>query len=104
VTGVSLPGRFKPDVGLSLPKAGVIAEGQGEVVAQRIADIVVGRAPTATFSGKGYCFLETCRGKAVKGEVLFFALPHPAMDKQTPSTEDYTEKLAWVAQHLAPRR
>ena len=33
VTSVPLPGRFKPDVGLSLPKAGVIAEGQGEVVA-----------------------------------------------------------------------
>ena len=104
VTSVPLPGRFKPDVGLSLPKAGVIAEGQGEVVAQRIADLVVGRAPTATFGGKGFCFLETGGGNAVKGDVSFFALPHPVMVRETPSTEQVTHKLAWVAQHLAPRR
>jgi hypothetical protein len=101
---VPLPGRFKPDVGLSLPKAGIIAEGQGEVVAQRIADLVGGRVPTAPFGGIGNCFLETSGGNAVKGEVSFFASPHPVMDRQTPSTEQFTDKLAWVAQHLAPSR
>jgi sulfide:quinone oxidoreductase len=104
VTSVPLLGRFKPEVGLSLPKAGVIAEGQGEVVAQRIADFVGGRVPTAPFGGIGNCFLETSGGNAVKGEVSFFASPHPVMDRQTPSTEQFTDKLAWVAQHLAPSR
>jgi len=104
VTTVSRPGRFKPDVGLVLPKAGTMAEAQGEVVAQRIADLVEGRAPAATFDGKGFCYLETGGGNAVKGEGSFFALPHPVMTKQAPSSEQFAEKLVWVAQHLAPRR
>jgi sulfide:quinone oxidoreductase len=104
VTSVALPGRFKPDVGLSLPKAGVMAEAQGEVVAQRIADVVNNRPPAATFDGRGFCYLETGGGHAVKGEGSFFALPHPVMNKQPPSTGQYADKLAWVAMHLTPRR
>ena len=104
VTSVSLPGRFKPDMGLVLPKAGTMAEAQGEVVALRIADLVNGRAPTANFDGKGYCYLETGGGNAVKGEGSFFALPHPVMTKQPPSSDQFAEKLVWVAQRLAPRR
>ena len=104
VTSVALPGRFKPDVGLSLPKAGVMAEAQGEVVAQRIADIVSNRPPAAIFDGKGYCYLETGGGCAVKGEGAFFALPHPVMSKQPPSPGQFSDKLAWVAKHLTPRR
>ncbi len=104
VTTVPLPGRFKPEVGLVLPKAGTMAEVQGEVVAQRIAAVVEGRAPTAIFEGKGFCYLETGGGKAVKGEGAFFALPHPAMNRQPPSDGQFADKLAWVAQHLAPRR
>ena len=104
VTAVSLPGRFKPDVGLSLPKAGVMAEAQGEVVAQRIAARASGGTPTATFGGKGFCYLETGGGTAVKADGSFFALPHPVMEKQPPSAGQFADKLAWVAQHLAPRR
>ena len=104
VTAVPLPGRFKPDAALLLPKAGTMAEAQGEVVAQRIADLVSGRAPTANFDGKGFCYLETGGGNAVKGEGSFFALPHPVISKQPPSTGQYSDKLAWVARHLKPRR
>jgi sulfide:quinone oxidoreductase len=104
VTIVALPGRFKPDMGLVLPKAGTMATAQGEVVAQRIADLASGRPPTATFDGRGYCYLETGGGLAVKGEGAFFALPHPVMSKQAPSAEQLTAKLAWVAQQLQPRR
>ncbi len=104
VTTVALPGRFKPDVGLVLPKAGTMAEAQGEVVARRIADVVSGRAPTATFDGKGFCYLETGEGCAMKGDGSFFDLPHPVMTHQPPSTAQYADKLAWVAEHLKPRR
>lgn len=104
VTTVPLPGRFKPDMGLVLPKAGTMAEAQGEVVAQRIAALVRGDIPTATFGGMGFCYLETGHGHAVKGEGSFFALPHPVMSKQPPSTEQFAGKLAWVAEHLTPRR
>lgn len=104
VTTVSLPGRFKPDVALALPKAGTMAEAQGEVVAQRIAAVIGNCAPSANFDGKGFCYLETGAGNAVKGEGSFFALPHPVMNKQPPSTGQFSDKLAWVAQHLTPRR
>ncbi len=48
--------------GMPLPKAGVFAHAEGEVVAARIADALGGREPTATFSGQGMCFLETGHG------------------------------------------
>jgi hypothetical protein len=43
-------------------------------------------------------------GHAVKAEGSFFALPHPVMGKEAPSAGQFADKLAWVAQHLAPRR
>jgi sulfide:quinone oxidoreductase len=104
VTTVGLPGRFKPDVALALPKAGTIAAAEGEVVARRIADLIEGRAPTAEFGGKGFCYLETGGGQAMKGEGSFYALPHPTMTRQPPSREELAGKLQWVAAHLAPRR
>jgi sulfide:quinone oxidoreductase len=104
VTTVGLPGRFKPDVALALPKAGTIAAAEGEVVARRIADLIEGRAPTAEFGGKGFCYLETGGGQAMKGEGSFYALPHPTMTKQPPTREELAGKLQWVAAHLAPRR
>lgn len=103
VAGVALPGRFKSDVPLALPKAGTIAEAQGEVVAQRIADTVSGVASSATFGGRGFCYLETGAGEALRGDGEFFALPHPVMAKQAPTAALFADKLAWVAQHLAPR-
>lgn len=104
ITSVALPGRFKPDVGLSLPKAGVMAAAQGEVVAQRIAAQVMGLTPTATFDGAGYCYLETGGATALKANGSFFALPHPVMNKAPASAEAYADKLAWVERLLAPRR
>jgi sulfide:quinone oxidoreductase len=81
-----------------------MAEAQGEVVAQRIAAIVSGTAPAATFDGRGYCFLETGGDSAVKADGTFFAMPHPVMTKQPPSAGQFADKLAWVARHLAPQR
>lgn len=104
VTTVGLPGRFKPDVALVLPKAGTIAAAEREVMARRIADLIAGRAPTAEFGGQGFCYLETGGGQAVRGEGSFFAVPHPTMTKHPPSREEFAGKLEWVAAHLAPRR
>jgi sulfide:quinone oxidoreductase len=104
VTTVGLPGRFKPDMPLVLPKAGTIAAAEGEVVARRIADHLAGHAPAAEFGGNGFCYLETGSGQAVRGEGSFFALPHPTMTKHSPSREEFAGKLQWVAAQLAPRR
>jgi sulfide:quinone oxidoreductase len=104
VTSVPLPGRFKPDLALSLPKAGVMAQAQGEVAARQIAARILGTTSDASFDGRGACYLETGGGQAVKAEGSFFALPHPVMEKKPPSEEQMRDKLAWVAELLTPRR
>ncbi|MGH8681788.1 MAG: NAD(P)/FAD-dependent oxidoreductase [Burkholderiales bacterium] len=104
VTAVPLPGRYKPDVALSLPKAGVFAEAQGRVVAHQIAAKLLGAVPWETFDGTGYCYLETGGGRAVKADGSFFELPHPVMRKQPPDEAQFRDKLDWVARLLSPGR
>jgi sulfide:quinone oxidoreductase len=104
ITSVPLPGRFKPDVGLSLPKAGVMAEKHGRIVAHQIAARVLGRPPAEVFDGKGYCYLETGGGHAVKAEGSFFELPHPVMQKRIPDEAQLRDKLLWVERLLRPMR
>jgi sulfide:quinone oxidoreductase len=104
VTTVPLPGRFNPEVGLSLPKAGVFAEAQGSVSAHQIAARVLGRASLEAFDGKGYCFLETGGERAVKAEGSFFELPHPVMQKKVPDEAQLREKRDWVERLLRPMR
>ncbi len=77
VTAVPLPGRWKPDVPLMLPKAGVFAHAQAEVVAQRIAAEITGRPCAATFCGDGYCMLEAGEDLAGFAFGNFFAEPAP---------------------------
>lgn len=104
VTVVPLPGRYKPDIGLSLPKAGVFAEAHGRVIAHQIAAKVLGRTPDETFDGKGYCYLETGAGRAVRADGSFFALPHPVMQKRAPDDAQFLDKLSWVERLLRPIR
>ena len=104
VTALPLPGRYKPDIPLSLPKAGVFAHAHGEVIAHQIAAKLAGTAPDATFDGVGYCYLETGGGRAIKADGSFFELPNPVMRKQPPDEAQFQDKLDWVARQLAPRR
>jgi sulfide:quinone oxidoreductase len=54
VTTIPIPGRWKPDVPLMLPKAGVFAHGQAQTVARRIAAEINGTDVEDTFLGDGY--------------------------------------------------
>ncbi|MSP14010.1 MAG: NAD(P)/FAD-dependent oxidoreductase [Chloroflexi bacterium] len=63
--------------GKPLPKAGVFANGQAEVVAQRIASHIKGLAPQAVFDGLGYCWIETGSGRAGFASGQFYAEPDP---------------------------
>jgi sulfide:quinone oxidoreductase len=58
VNAIPLPGRWKPEVPLVLPKAGVFAHVQALVVAHRIAGHIAAVKVEDTFCGKGYCMLE----------------------------------------------
>ncbi len=90
---VPLPGRFKPEIPLVLPKAGVFAEAHGRVVAYQIAAEVLGQEAAKTFDGLGFCYIETGDRQAVRGDGEFFALPHPQM---TPQPADLAQKQAWA--------
>jgi len=93
VTEIPMPG------GLTLPKAGVFAERQGEVVARNVAAMVEGREPEARFDGRGYCFVELGEGQASMIEGAFLADP-PDITVLKPAFEHLTAKMAFERERL----
>jgi sulfide:quinone oxidoreductase len=87
VTGIPLPN------GKSLPKAGVFAEGEAEVVARNIAALVRGAAPAAEFSGEGACFVEMGGGRAGFASGNFYATPDPVVRLKTPGRRWHWAKV-----------
>ena len=86
--------------GQPLPKAGVFAHAQGDVVASRIADQLAGRTPTAVFDGHGMCFLETGHGRATMVRGNFYATP-PDVALAEASEDHLAAKHAFEAERLA---
>lgn len=86
--------------GKPLPMAGVFAEGEGRVVAQRIADAFAGRDSQATFDGKGGCFLEVGDGQAVMVEGEFLAQPQPRVELKAATTENVQKKEVFERERL----
>jgi sulfide:quinone oxidoreductase len=85
--------------GLPLPKAGVFAHAQGEVVAARIAARLRGETPGATFDGEGECFIETGAGRAAKAFGSFMADP-PRVAISQPTEETMAEKREFERSRL----
>ncbi len=107
VTALPLPGRWKPDVPLMLPKAGVFAHAQALVVARRLAAAIAGTTPTATFCGDGFCMLEA--GGALAGVAYgdFFAQPAPRVAVRSVGKAWHLGKVLferWWLQPWGPRR
>jgi sulfide:quinone oxidoreductase len=100
VTTVSLPGRYKPDVPLALPKAAVFADAHGRVVAGQIAAHALGKTSNEAFDGKGFCFVEFGGHHAMGGEGSFFDLPSPKVATKAPDLSQYEEKQKWAASFL----
>ena len=85
--------------GLPMPKAGIFAELEGEVVAARIAAALGGREPSATFAGEARCFLETGHGKAARAGGAFLADP-VAVTISEPTADAFNEKLEFERSRL----
>jgi sulfide:quinone oxidoreductase len=80
-------------MGKPLPKAGVFAHGQAEVVAQNIAALVLQKAPLARFLGHGECFVEVGHGRAGRGAGDFYAEPKPTVSVFPPSHINHWGKV-----------
>jgi len=72
-------------MGRPLPKAGVFAHGQAEVVAKNIARAWSGQGEAARFDGHGMCFVEIGGGMAGMGSGNFYAEPLPEMRLRFPN-------------------
>jgi len=91
VTTISLPGRFNPDKPLVLPKAGVFAHKQAEVLAHNIAVEITGKGKVESFDGFGGCFIELGDGRAGYGEGNFYDPQAPAVKLRPPA-----QRWHWV--------
>ncbi len=85
--------------GLPLPKAGLFAEAEGYVVAERISAALGGRPSAATFGGTGVCYAETGAGRAVAINARFYADP-PGADIVGPSADAMIGKAAFETDRL----
>lgn len=70
--------------GLPLPKAGVFAHGEAEIVAKNIVAQVNEEEPRHEFKGKGSCFLEIGYGKAAYAKGNFYQEPEARIKMKGP--------------------
>jgi sulfide:quinone oxidoreductase len=86
--------------GMPLPKAGVLAEAEGRVVAERIAAAFNGIRPEAAFQGEGACYLEIGGGEAMQVRGRFLAQPAPDVQLVGPSAQLLQEKFDYERDRL----
>ncbi len=101
-TTIAIPGRWKPDVPLNLPKAGVFAHCQADVVAHRIAAEINGSSASATFAGDGYCVLEAGGRMAGFAYGDFLATPQPKVHMRNLGRSWHVGKVLFEKWWLAP--
>ena len=81
--------------GMMLPKAGVFAHGEAEVVAENIARRIRGDLREEAFDGHGACFLETGGGKSGLARGDFYASPVPRVTMHRPGRSWHAAKIAF---------
>jgi sulfide:quinone oxidoreductase len=90
VTGIMLTSIGKP-----LPKAGVFAHNEAEVVARNIVRAITGKGVPRRFTGDGECFIETGDGRAAFGSGNFYADPAPQIKLKRPGVMLHLGKVAY---------
>jgi sulfide:quinone oxidoreductase len=102
VTAIPIPGRWKPEVPLMLPKAGVFAHGQALVAARRIAAEIAGAGAEEVFGGDGYCALEAGGGSAGFAFGDFFGEPSPEVHLRRVGRAWHVGKVLFERWWLSP--
>lgn len=103
VTAVAIPGRWKPEVPLMLPKAGVFAHAQALVAARRIVAEIAGAAASDVFCGDGFCMLEAGEHAAGVAFGDFFAEPSPRVQVRTIGRTWHLGKVLFERWWLTPQ-
>lgn len=92
------------EMGKPLPKAGVFAHYEAEIVAHNIARKIYGKTPDKVFDGKGQCFLETGSGKAGYAGGNFYSSPLPIIKMKKPGYRWHWTKVLfekyWFFKHF----
>ena len=91
----------KTPKGALLPRAGILAEEQGTVVAKNIISRIKGLPETERFTGEGVCFMETGNGMAAPVRANFYAQPAPTWEFTPPSTEGFEEKNRFLMERMS---
>ncbi|MDG6906689.1 MAG: FAD-dependent oxidoreductase [Nitrososphaerota archaeon] len=91
VASIATPNGYTP----FLPKAGVFAHGQAEVVANNLAAEIKGRGKPKEWSGEGACFLEVGKGQSAYVKGTFLAEPKPEIEFHMPWKVWHMEKVAF---------
>jgi sulfide:quinone oxidoreductase len=86
--------------GNPLPKAGVFAQGEGMLVAERISGRILGREEPSGYDGRGGCFLEVGDGQAVMVQGHFLAEGQPQVALTEASAGYVQEKWDFESQRL----
>ena len=90
ITGIMLTSIGKP-----LPKAGVFAHYEAEVVANNLVHAITGKGAPQRFTGDGECFLEAGDGRAGYGGGNFYAAPAPQIALKPPSVMRHLAKVLY---------
>ena len=85
-------------IGKPLPRAGVFAHAQAEVVARNIASTIAGKTPSERFDGHGACFVETGSRRAGFGAGNFYAEPRPDVRMRRPGLFWHAGKVLFEKQ------
>lgn len=94
ITGVPLA------VGKPLPKAGVFAHYQAEIVSNNIAVFINNKGKTKTFNGNGECFIELGDGKAGFASGNFYTEPLPKVKMFKPGVHWHAGKVLFEKDFL----
>jgi sulfide:quinone oxidoreductase len=78
---------------VSIPKAGIFAEGQAKVVCQQIIDDIKKQPSKPNFDGKGFCFMEVGDNKAGYIDTDFYNEKGPITRLDPPNEESYKKKV-----------
>ncbi|HJT85996.1 MAG TPA: hypothetical protein VJ697_16060, partial [Nitrososphaeraceae archaeon] len=89
---------------VSIPKAGIFAEGQARSVSSqiinKIKDFIQEQNNLINFEGKGFCFMDTGNGKAGFIDTNFYDNNGPITILKSPSIEFYNQKVNFEYQRI----